>query len=237
MKVVAIACRKGGSGKTTLAGHLAVQAERAGGGPVALIDIDPQGSLSAWWNNRAAPTPVFAQTTRSRLAGDLEQLRELGMAVIIIDTPPALTSAIAEAVGLCDLVLIPTRASPHDLRSVAATAELVEHLGRPLVFVLNGATPRARINSEAVDILSRHGMLAPVIVHQRIDFAASMIDGRTAMELPSPSRSTQEVEQLWDYLEGRLAGAASPRALPAAPSRADEEPSLAIARAGRQSRT
>ena len=62
MRVMAFASQKGGSGKTTLAGHIAVQAERAGAGagPVAIIDTDPQGSLSDWWNARQAPTPVFA---------------------------------------------------------------------------------------------------------------------------------------------------------------------------------
>ncbi len=60
MRVMAFASQKGGSGKTTLAGHIAVQAELAGAGPVAIIDTDPQGSLSDWWNARPAPTPVFA---------------------------------------------------------------------------------------------------------------------------------------------------------------------------------
>ena len=61
MIVVAVASQKGGAGKTTLAGHLAVEAEQAGFGPVTLIDTDPQGSLSQWWNTRAARTPQFAK--------------------------------------------------------------------------------------------------------------------------------------------------------------------------------
>ena len=232
MKVVVIAARKGGSGKTTLAGHLAVQAERAGQGPAALIDIDPQGSLSAWWNGRAAPTPVFAQTTSEGLAGDVARLRDFGMETLIIDTPPALSEAISQVVGLADLVVIPTRPSPHDLRSIGATAELVEHLGKPLVFVLNGATPRARINAEALDVLSQHGMLAPVVLHQRIDFATSMIDGRTVMELPELSRSCDEVEKLWSYLNGRLTGAALRPRLPSLPRLSAGAPGLAMAGAG-----
>ena len=60
MYVIAVASQKGGSGKTTLAGHLAVQADRTGFGPVALVDTDPQGSLSEWWNARTAETPLFA---------------------------------------------------------------------------------------------------------------------------------------------------------------------------------
>jgi len=234
MKVVVIAARKGGSGKTTLAGHLAVQAERAGQGPAALIDIDPQGSLSAWWNGRAAPTPVFAQTTSEELAGDVARLRDLGIMTLFIDTPPALSEAISDVVKLADLVVIPTRPSPHDLRSIGATAELVEHLGKPLVFVLNGATPRARINAEALSVLSRHGMLAPVVLHQRIDFAASMIDGRTVMELPDPSRSREEVEKLWSYLSDRLTGTTPRPHLPSLPRRPGGTPVLVMADAGRE---
>src|SRR3546814_8630502 len=52
--ILALASQKGGSGKTALSGHLAVQAQRAGAGPVVLIDIDPQGSLADWWNEREA---------------------------------------------------------------------------------------------------------------------------------------------------------------------------------------
>ena len=56
MRILTLASQKGGAGKTTLAAHIAVEAERAGAGPVALIDLDPQGSLAAWWNSREAPT-------------------------------------------------------------------------------------------------------------------------------------------------------------------------------------
>ena len=68
MYVLAVASQKGGSGKTTLAGHLAVQADRVGAGPVALVDTDPQGSLAEWWNARTAETPLFARTGADRLA-------------------------------------------------------------------------------------------------------------------------------------------------------------------------
>src|SRR5688572_5307077 len=87
MRVLAMASQKGGSGKTTLSGHIAVQAQRAGAGPVVLIDIDPQGSLADWWNEREAEYPAFAQTTVARLAADLEMLRQQGFRLAVIDTP------------------------------------------------------------------------------------------------------------------------------------------------------
>jgi len=217
VKVVVVASQKGGSGKTTIAGHLAVQAELGGRGPVGLIDVDPQGSLADWWNERAAPNPFFIQTAVPRLAQDVKELAAHGMELLVIDTPPALTGTIADVIRVADLVVIPTRPSPHDLRSIGATMELVEHLGKPLVFVVNGAAPRAKITAEAVSLLSQHGPLAPSIVHQRVDFAASMIDGRTVMELPGESRSAREIAALWDYLDTRLFGTRRSRRVPAVP--------------------
>ena len=204
MKVVAVASQKGGSGKTTLAGHLAVQAERAGVGPVALVDTDPQGSLSEWWNEREADSPLFARTTIDKLKIDIDRMSHMGINLLIIDTPPAITETIAKVIKLADLLIIPTRPSPHDLRAVGATVELAEGLDTPLVFVVNGATPRARITGEAAIALSQHGTLAPSILHQRVDFASSMIDGRTVMELNTKSKSSDEMVKLWDYVDARL---------------------------------
>ncbi len=204
MYVMTFSSQKGGSGKTTLSGHIAVQAERCGEGPVAIIDTDPQGSLADWWNERHTERPVFAAANFAQLAEDLERLSEDGIKLAIIDTPPAITSAIRRVIGVADLAVVPTPPSPHDLRAVAATVDMVERANKPLVFVVNGATARARITGEAAIALSQHGTVAPVIVHQRTDFASSMIDGRTVMEINSESRSAKEIEQLWEYLSVRI---------------------------------
>jgi chromosome partitioning protein len=204
MRVLALSSQKGGSGKTTLSGHLAVQAELAGDGPVCLIDIDPQGSLADWWNERESETPAFAQTTVARLSTDLEHLREQGFKLAVIDTPPAITMAIQSVIQVAELVIIPTRPSPHDLRAVGATIDICERAGKPLIFVVNAATPKARITSEAAIALSQHGTVAPVTIHQRTDFAASMIDGRTVMEATPGGKSAAEIEQLWTYISDRL---------------------------------
>jgi chromosome partitioning protein len=83
---------------------------------------------------------------------------------------------------------------------------------------VNGAAARARITAEAVALLSQYGPLAPAIIHQRVDFAAAMIDGRTVMELPGESRSAVEIAELWGYLRDRLQGGAlRRRRLPAIP--------------------
>lgn len=215
MYVVALIARKGGVGKTTLSGHLAVEAERMGHGPVALIDTDPQATLTDWWSarqtqqprtpaNAAPPAPELARSTLSRLTATLRQLREAGTALVVIDTPPALSEAIAAVIRIADLVLVPTRPSPHDLRSVGSTLDLVESAGKPVIFILNGATRRARMTGEAAILLSQHGRVSPVIVHHRVDFASSMINGLTVGELDAASSSAREIAQLWDYVGARM---------------------------------
>ncbi|NNE41993.1 MAG: ParA family protein [Marinicaulis sp.] len=204
MRVIVFASQKGGSGKTTLSGHIAVEAERQGCGPVALIDTDPQGSLAKWWNVRKDPSPAFIQSVFSNLFYDLDSARDEGFRLVVIDTPPAVTRAISEVVSFADIVVAPTRPSPHDLRAVGPTVDIAEARGKPLIFVVNGATQRARITSEAAIALSQHGTVAPTTIHHRVDFAASMIDGRTVMEIDPFCQSSQEITTLWNYLHERL---------------------------------
>jgi chromosome partitioning protein len=183
MRILTIASQKGGAGKTTLAAHLAVEAERTGAGPVAVVDTDPQGSLAAWWNSRTANTPLFAAVDIARLPEHLGSLQRHDVALVVIDTPPALTEVIEAAIAVADVVLIPARPSPHDLRAVGVIVAMAEAARIPFCFVVNGATPRTTIATEALRALAQHGQAAPVTVHQRIDFAAGMIDGRTVGEL------------------------------------------------------
>jgi chromosome partitioning protein len=204
MYTIVAASQKGGSGKTTLSGHLAVEAARAGAGEIALIDTDPQGSLAHWWNARRAPTPHFVKAGLPDLERALAGLEQAGIKIAVVDTPPAITQSISKVVAHADLVLVPTRPSPHDLRAVGATVDIAERHGKPLIFVVNAATARARITGESAVALSQHGTVAPVTIHHRVDFAASMIDGRTVGEVVPSSQSAKEISELWLYIQSRL---------------------------------
>jgi chromosome partitioning protein len=203
--ILVLASQKGGTGKTTLSSHLAVEAQNAGVGQVALIDTDPQGSLSHWWNARAAPEPLFVKVGRFELGETLEHLSRSGVRLAVIDTPPAITESISYVIGHADLVILPTRPSPHDLRAVGPTVDIADRYGKPVLFVVNAATQRARITSEVAVALSQHGTVAPVTIHHRVDFAASMVDGRTVGEVTAESASAKEIQELWIYVQGRLA--------------------------------
>lgn len=204
MRILVVASQKGGVGKTTIAGHLGVMAEEKEAGPVTLIDTDPQASLANWWNQRQAETPLFAALDIANLRDHLKKLAKTGIQLAIIDTPPAVTATIRAVIAVADLVLIPTRPSPHDLRAVGSTIDLVEAASKRLVFVINGAAPRAKITGESAIALSQHGTVAPVTLYQRTDYAASMTDGRTVQELDRHSRSSQEIAELWKYVFAQL---------------------------------
>jgi chromosome partitioning protein len=100
MKIIAIASRKGGVGKTTIAGHLAVQAERSGSGPVGLMDIDPQGNLSDWWNARPVASPLYVRIPLERLGEEIANLTKQGLSYLFVDTPPTVNSDVGDLIEI-----------------------------------------------------------------------------------------------------------------------------------------
>jgi chromosome partitioning protein len=204
MRMLTIASQKGGAAKTTLAAYLAVEAKRTSAGPVAVVNTDLQVSLTARWNTCEARTPLFASVEITHLPDHLPKLQRHQVEIVVIDTPPALTDTIRAAIAVADLVLIPARPGPHDLRAVGVIVEMAEAASISFCFVVNGATPRTTIPLEAVRALAQHGTVSPVTIHQRINFAASTVDGRTVGEFNPQSRSADEVASLWQYVVTQL---------------------------------
>jgi chromosome partitioning protein len=172
LKTIVITSQKGGSGKTTLAAHLAVEAERAGDAPVWLIDTDQQATLSQWHDRREQETPQRAEMPFARLADGLADIGRRGAAYCFIDTAPTISDQTAAIINLADLVLIPVRPSPADLWSVSETIELVKAAGKPFLFVITQAKAQATITAQTIAALSEHGRLSPslllvVIFHPR----------------------------------------------------------------------
>jgi chromosome partitioning protein len=209
MDVLALYSTKGGCGKTTLAAHLAVEAERQKEGPVAVIDADPQASLARWWNCRQADTPAFVQTSLAEMPKRLDELNKAGVRLVLIDCPGADVSHSRGIIKLSNLVIIPSRPSPLDLGTLGTTVGAVEGEGKPLLFVLNAVTARTRISTQAVMALSQHGPVA-ALLHQRTDYASSMTDGRVASELDPNSKSALEIEGLFQNVLMALRKQSSP---------------------------
>lgn len=205
MKTIVLASQKGGVGKTTLAAHLAVAAELSGDGPCVIMDTDTQASLASWWNARLhEETPQFSAVTLADLGDKLSVLNSAGYKYAFIDTPPAITPSISAVIAYADFVLIPSRPSPHDLRAIGRTVELAVNANRPFAFAVTQAKPNSRLTTQAMGVLSEHGVVAPVIVCDRVDFASSMISGHTVCETDSKGKSAAEVMQLWKFVAGKI---------------------------------
>jgi chromosome partitioning protein len=204
MRVLVVASRKGGAGKSTISGHLAVEADRQQMGPTAIIDLDPMGSLAAWWNERQAETPVMAGVGEGGLPATLAKLERSGIRTALIDTPPFAADQIKAVVQAATVVVIPVVPSPHDLRAIGETLELVEAVRKPMIFVVNNASTNGRLTLQAVTALSQHGTVAPTVIHTRQDFRSSMIKGKTAGEVSPNGKSAAEISSLWTYIETRL---------------------------------
>jgi chromosome partitioning protein len=201
MITIVMANQKGGVGKTTLTGHLAVQAQAVGDGPTAVIDMDPQGNLAEWVNARQAETPIFLDPSQlGGLAAALKKAAESGVGVVLIDTPPSKSPLLEEVLKHADLVVLPIQASPHDLRAVGPTIQLVQQANRRMIFVLNRVKERAKLTNQAIMALSQHGTIAPIMVVDRTDFASSMVD-QTIMEVAPGSKGALEIEKLWAYVK------------------------------------
>jgi chromosome partitioning protein len=215
MQTIVVNSQKGGSGKTSLCAHLAVEAERAGDGPVYLIDTDPQGTLSAWHEARAAERPHRVEVPLSELAPDddnqrstrspgLERVARLGAELCFIDTAPNRGDENAKLLRRADLVLVPVRPSPSDLWAVSATVALLKQEGTPFLFVVNQATLNANITAQAIASLSHHGPVAETIIAARVYYAAAMTDGHSAPELASRGPSAREIAGLWTNIKACL---------------------------------
>lgn len=204
MRVITFACQKGAAGKTTLVGHVGVQAEIAGMGPVVLVDTDQQGALAEWWNSRQPEQPAFAQAIIEQLDETIDQLRNMGFGLCVIDSASAISPTVEKVIGISDLVVIPCRPSPHDLRAAARTIEMVDGLRKPKVFVLNGVTPGDRLTEEAKAVLAEAGPVAPIALQNHPDYADSMFDGLTVMECMPDGECAREIKELWDYLSSML---------------------------------
>ena len=204
MQTIVINSQKGGSGKTTLCAHLAVQAERSGDGPAFVIDTDPQGTLSTWHEKREAEVPQRAEVALADIAAGLKVLEQRKAAYCFIDTAPTRTDENVALFRMADLVLVPIRPSPSDLWAAAATVALLKDAGIPFLFVLTQAKANASITGQAAAALSHHGPVAETFIADRVPYAAAMTDGRTAIELTTKGPAALETAALWKNIKSCL---------------------------------
>lgn len=227
MKVVTVASRKGGGGKSTIARHLAVEALSQNNGPVCIVDADPMLGLAQWWSRRDGDEPrllhalpeneaVTAGNIRklvgdgnlplpiSKLAAALKAAEKAGYALCVIDTAPATDADVRRCIAAADLVLMPVRATQDDLDAVGETLKMVKAEGRAGAFVLNAAQKGALSTRAAANALVHRGELAEPTIHRAEAIPATRGAGQTIGETAPASASADEFRQLWQYVSWRL---------------------------------
>ena len=197
--VLTVAQQKGGAGKTTLVAHLAVAFTQLGKS-VATIDIDPQGSLTAWHaargNGGSANGLTHSQITGWRTAAEADRLAR-SHEVVLLDSPPHAETEARIAVRAARLVIIPVQPSPMDVWATRPTIDLAAAERVPVLLVLNRVPPRAKFVEDLVgDMAALGAAIATTRLGNRVSYASALISGRSVTETGRASRAAQEVRDL-----------------------------------------
>ena len=204
MKTIAVVGQKGGSGKTTLALHLAV-ASAAAGRNTAVIDLDPQASAANWSDRREAELPVVFSAHASRLRHEIAHVEEIGGEMLYVDTAPHSDSAALEAAQSADLVLIPCRTAILDLEAITNTLAFIRTTGTPVLVILNAIAATCQDKLQAERALTAHQVeTCPVRLGRRVAFARALVSGQAAQEFQPASKAAREVRELHSFVLRRL---------------------------------
>lgn len=205
--VITVAQQKGGSGKTTVAAHLALGFVEQGM-RVGLIDLDPQGSLGRWFMTRLDADEAACADLEFATAsawGISMELRKLGKScdVVIIDTPPKIDGDLRPALRGANLVVVPISVGHMDVWATEGVLDLSAREGKPALLVLNRTRANTRLSADV--LAAAQGLDTPVAstaLAQRVGYAEAMGHGRTAVEVKGPAQD--EVRALVAEVAARL---------------------------------
>lgn len=200
-KIITVSQQKGGSGKTTLAAHLAIAFTRPDA-PVAVLDVDPQGSLGQWFEMREqtlgeAKTGLVFRTASGW--GARREARSLARdyQLVVIDTPPKSDLETRPAIEAADLVAVPIQPTHIDLWAVDPTLAMIAKEGSRSILVANRVVRRAALTAQVLAEVGRLGhLVAEAQLGNRVAFPASMGQGRAVGETLPGSTGALEVEAL-----------------------------------------
>jgi len=204
-KVITIAQQKGGTGKTTLAVHLALAFIKYHNLKVAIIDTDPQGSLGQWYMIRSEKKLSDDNLTfkTASLWGAQYESKTLKKDhdIVIIDTPPKIESDARPSIEAADLVLIPMAASHVDFWATGAIVEIAKKANKKILIQINRSSQRSKLIIKTNEFIKSLSLSATkTIIGNRQIYASSMGEGKTAVEKQKKSNAIEEIRQLSDQV-------------------------------------
>lgn len=201
MKILTIANRKGGAGKSTCAAHLAIEANKQGLNTI-LIDMDPQKTLETWWQNRSTNDISLLEVSSNELPDKLPMLSTKGFDLCIIDTPGDVSENALLGISVADLVLIPSKPTAPDLSAIGRTINIVEKYKKKFVFVITQALSNSKSSLQASSALSGFGAVAPAAISNRVSYQRAMGQGGSAGDLDKLAQ--EEILDVWNFVSSRL---------------------------------
>jgi chromosome partitioning protein len=209
-KIINVAQQKGGAGKTTVAAHLAVAWAQKKGRKVAILDVDPQGSLSVWYEARehflgAENTGLtFSRAMGIRALAEAQALARSND-LVVVDMPPHGTTSANAAIRAASLVVAPVQPTPLDFWATMPTLEVAAAEKKPVLLVLNRVPPRALLTATMITRLGEYKVrVAKSVLGNRVAFAESIGAGRTVIETKPHSVAAAEVRHLAAEILRRL---------------------------------
>jgi chromosome partitioning protein len=204
MNVVSFVTQKGGSGKSTTAASVAVAAFEQGR-RVFMLELDRQGTLTDWMDNRQPETgPDFERIDATALDKAVATLAENGYDLVLIDTPGIDSPAANAAMRIADLCLVPCRPTATDLRGCLPTVQSLIRLEKPFAFVLTQCPPRSSRVDETRAGLAALGLIAEPPIVSRADHQDAMAAGLGVTEFNAEGAAANEIRQLWAWINNKL---------------------------------
>lgn len=209
MKVIAVLNQKGGSGKTTIATHLA-RALQLDGADVLLVDSDPQGSARDWAAVKEDNPVTVVGIDRPTIDRDVKNVARK-VDYVVVDGAPQAADLAVSAIKAADFILIPVQPSPYDIWATADLVDLVKQRievtdGRlQAAFVVSRAIKGTRIGGEVTEALA--GYELPVMdtrVTQRVIYPGTAAGGTTVLDSDPNGDAAREIRGLMAEIKEKL---------------------------------
>ena len=204
-KVITISQQKGGTGKTTLAVHLAMAFIKYHNLKVAIIDTDPQGSLGKWFMIRSEKDVSNENLTfkTASLWGAQYESKTLknDHDIVVIDTPPKIESDARPAIEAADLVIIPMAASHVDFWATGAIVEIAKKANKKILVQINRSSQRSKLINKTNEFIKSLDLSSTkTIIGNRQIYTSAMGEGKTAVEKQKKGAAVEEIKNLSEQI-------------------------------------